>query len=402
MKMWDMNRLSDEVIIVVVKYGAIEDVLAKERISKRIGVLVSSVVSKKTRFTTDCDPIWTGTAGAMWPRTPLTMDDVMSTLKRMPLLTSLSGFGIENWDLVQTQQLAIVNPNIVCFHSVCNFDKHHKVLKYIEHVKELNPNYKGDGVMCTFDYRHSDYRALVQRVPDLHLKLRVHGWEVKELNPDRICTLSLYDSNDKLPHRVIFQNVTMVDLITEYEFLSDFASLPNLENLTTHNRPCFESQILLRLSMLYPYLSSDLRYLKINAHLAWHTDDTLPLKAIIDNIPLKSLKIEYPRRFPTREVLQFVIESPIRTLEELIIPHLEIKKDDKGRTKMLAHLTFTYDMEQLTDLIRRFKKVDQVSIYWSSIEDHQPLDVEGIKESFRQIEMTDRRRKLDLLMIPGF
>ena len=398
MKMWDLNRLSDEVLIVVVKYGAIEDVMAKERISKRIGVLVSSLISKRRRFTTDCDPDWTGTPGTMWPRPPLTMDDVMTVLKRMPLLTNLTGFGIENWDLIQTKQLAMVNPNIVCFHPICNC-AHLKVLKYIEHVKELHPDYKADRVMCTFNPKGLGYR------PDLQLKLDVRGRKAKKLNPDRIGSLSFWESKDKLPHRVIFPNVKNVELASDYEFLSDLAALPNLKNITNYfgssSESSSETEKSLRLRELYPKLSSNLRHVTINTQSEWSNEDTLPLKEIIDNIPLKSFKIKFPQNFPTREVLQFVINSPIRTLKELIIPHLEIEKDDKGRTKMSVHLTLTFnDMEQLTGLIRRFKNVDQVSISWFSIKGHQTLDVEGIKESFRQIEMTDRRRKLDLRIVP--
>ena len=391
--MWDFNRISNEVLIVVVNYGVIEDVLAKERISKRFGVLVSSVVSKRRKFTTDCDPDcdpqWTGT---MWPRPPLTMNDVMTVLKRMPMLTSLSGFGIENWDLIQTQQLAIVNRNIVCFHPVCNHD-HQKVLKYIEHVKELHPNYKGSRVMCTFDPNGADYRALVERFPDLKLKLDVYGTMAKKLKPKTIGAITFSVKKDKLPHKVIFPNVKNVLLTSNYKSWGDLASLPNLENITKYSSE--PSSVSLRLSGLYPTLIPNLRFLTLDMTKEWSADDTLPLKAIIRKVPLKRLQIKFPQNFPTREVLQFVIDSPIRTLKELIIPHLEIEKDGKGRTKMSVNVAEAlHDMEQLAGLIRKFKKVDQVriSLFTTS---HQPLDVECIKESFRQ-------KDLDLLMIPGF
>ena len=400
--MWDLNRISDQVLIGVVKYGVIEDVLAKERISKRIGDRVSSVVSKRRRFTTDCDPDWTGTPTSKSPRPQLTMNDVINVLKRMPLLTNLSGLGIGNWDLDQTQQLAVVNPNIVCFNRDCIDPQ--KVLKYIEYVKELHPDYNGSRVMFTFFPYDDDYQLLVQRFPDLQLKLEVSAYGSKERNPDTIGFLSFWRSGDKLPHNVIFPNVRKVQLGSDYELLNELASLPNLENITIYFVSSSQSKNSLRLSELYPYLGSNLRHVTISTHKLqeWSNEDMLPLKAIIDNIPLKSLKINYVQHFPTRAVLQFVIDSPIGTLEELLIPELDIEMDEKGRTNMSVYQEFIVrlnDMEQLTDLIRKFKKVNYVSIRWSEIEGHQPLDVEGIQESFRQFQMTDRRRKLDLRIV---
>ena len=117
------------------------------------------------------------------------------------------------------------------------------------------------------------------------------------------------------------QIVREVETGSDYEHLTDLALLPTLEYITLY---CGNSSTT-NLRYIYPHLSSNVRHFDIRSNGKWNEEDNSPLEFMIHNFPLKRLHITFPTNFPIEKVIQMVVNSPMKTLKELILPNFELR-----------------------------------------------------------------------------
>lgn len=398
-----MDKLADDILICILKYGYIEDIVSKERISVRFGQIVMKVVSKMDRFPTKSRPIAT-------KRNGLINSGIFETIKKMPSLTDVSNMKFDSWTFDQVKELSRINQGITHFNRSNRGSR--KVLYYIRCVRGINPDFKGQNIRQSFDRKAAEYRDCIKRFPDLDLKVAIDGEDIIRHKVESIGHLSFRDSSDHI-NGTVLPNVTTVELDTFFfRHFDDLRSLPNLKELTLdyvssattkkaaagYRNPSFPSHLLAQVNRSLP---PTLRRLNFHCRSKWIPEDLPALKSIIENLGLVSLVVTYPRAFgrsfPIEDVMESVVNSPMRTLNELQLPNLKLHKVDASTTLYLFDKFG--DVQILDGLLRRFRKVTKVSIS-TYLMDKQLVDIERLKEMCRQVVDTDRRRTL-LLNLPN-
>lgn len=129
-----LNQLHDDVFHLIVKYGNIEEVVSKERISKPFQNSVSRRLSKMRKIITDTDL-------CNHRQDQLVLD----VLRRMPNL--VDGKEFRDWNDEMVKKLASINQSIAYWDSN---GPDNTVLVYIEAVRAINLNYDASQVKFGF------------------------------------------------------------------------------------------------------------------------------------------------------------------------------------------------------------------------------------------------------------
>lgn len=383
-----LTSLADEVLEIILKYGYIEDIVAKERVSTRFRNLSNRVVSKRTRFST---------------RIIVNSKNVNSILGVIPKMSSLTDISSLNsfyeFTDAQIKTLATANQQLKHFHS-----DSHSVLLYIKYVKEIDPSYDASNITCSFFPDTQGYNHLRSKYPDLDIKFRTRGNTINQYGNSDMCgRLSLWEPEDKLDGRKSYPSVREVETGSEYEHLTDLALLPSLEYITLY---CGNSSTT-NLRHICLHLSSNLHHFDIRSNGKWNEEDNSPLEFMIHNFPLKRLHITFPTNFPVEKVIQMVIDSPIRTLKELILPNFELRGKEmicsssySGEADCMSiRLCDTFrNIELLYPLLKRFHRVALVRISTFAL---KQVDIHRIFDIFQLILSSDHRRKFNLEISPG-
>lgn len=279
----------------------------------------------------------------------------------------------------------------------------HSVLLYIEYVKEIDPSYDASNITSFFPDAQS-YNHLRSKYPDLDIKFRTRGSMIEQYGSSEMCgRLSLWEVEDKLDGSRSYPSVREVETGSDYEHLSDIALLPSLEYITLY---CGNSSTI-NLRYISPHLSSNLHHFDIRSNGKWNEEDNSPLEFMIHNFPLKRLHIKFPTNFPIEKVIQMVINSPIRTLKELILPNFELRAKEticsssfNGEADFMSiRLCDTFkNFELLHPLLKRFHHVTLVRISTFAL---KQVDIHPICDICQLIVSSDHRRKVDLEISPG-
>ena len=384
-----INELPNENLLMILKYGLVEDVVSKERVSTRFGSNANNILAMKTKFTT-----------YMFPSKILTykvseniFDGVIKTIKKMKLLKDVSSLNVDCWGKSRIRKLAAANQGLTVTHTSSCFDEQFCHLDYLDCVKELNPNYTGKGVQCIILYL--DHVSLLRgKFPELHLVTRYADTNTT-FNPNigtiyAIHSQVPYQFRSHLKHLFLDMNSFKPRDLVDYKNIESVdLFFINLDSFT--------------IGMISPYLvTSKLKKIKINGFQRFSketkdlvstlsTEKLSGLRHIIDNHPLIKLElfpsgyIKYPfqNKFVNdREVMRMVLYSPTNTIETLILPSITVKQQAIDFAQQFNC------RDLIPDLLHRFKKVYKIIIECPPPEH----DHDWINDIFTQFVLSNKHR----------
>lgn len=371
----NFNDVDDQTLRNIVKYGKLENIVSKERISTKFGAAVDAVLLKIRSFDTDTRKFSMSSSGLNG------IPHNLRLIKRMPKLDDC--YLLLNWGNHKESltQLAAINsslfrtygPSYILHPSSAS-------ISYIGAVKDLHPNFDGRKVEHFIGLRAAI--PLLEKYPDLKLKLVMRGSEMVEPYFQLCHTLRLKDPGDRLDRFQLYPSVEHVKINGDYGQFSDLTLFPNLKKLIVH---CTATTTI-KVRTVMPYLKSDLRYLEF-CFKSWDADNFATLTSIINTRPLTGFKLYVIEEYPERKVLDMILDSPTSQLKELgsttfWIDGNELKIVGKGWRELFT------DKDFVMRLLLKFKHVEYI-LYFHEVDQ---LSLDMIKDICNQVEGANHRR----------
>ena len=278
-----INETPDEIVRLILEYGLVEDVVAMERVSSRFQTITTSIISTKTKFSTHY-------------KVPEKLVEnnfrgVLKTIKIMKKLKDVSSLNVDSWEMARIKELVVANQGLTEMKTFIETGyRSHETkfcsLKYLDFVKELNPNYTGKGVRCVVNSK--DVLRLKEKYSELELLIGKG-----DLNtPINLNIGIVYATHKDLPSNLRPYVKHLVLDMKSFE-PRDLAEYKNMESITLR----FLDIDSLTIGKIFPYIVSKLKRLVIIRRAKWSQEkkvwvSTLPpenlsgLKQFIDSHPL--------------------------------------------------------------------------------------------------------------------
>ena len=375
-----INELPNENLRMILKYGLVEDVVSKERVSTRFGSIADSILATKSIFTTHM--ILPEKLGENC------FDGVLKTIEKMKQLKDVSSLNVDLWEKIRIKKLAAANQGLAITgthlnRSIPNDVSQSCCLEYLDCVKELNPNYSGKGVQYEIIRAREGLADHVSRLrekyPELHLFIRYTNTPI-----DLYIGIEYAGLHSYLPYQFRPYVKNLILSMVSFE-PRDLAHYKNIESIFLQ----FNNLDSFTIGMISPYIVSKLRKLVIDCWLeeqketcsVLFTEKLSGLRQVIDSHPLVELHFSDPREIVhDRAVIRMILDSPMRTIKLIKLKSITIKR----RSIDLAPQFNCRDL--LHGLLNRFKSVDKVTIPCTYY-DHDWVD-----EICSQVVLSNKRR----------
>lgn len=371
----NINHVSDEILERITKYGMLEDIVFKERISFRFGTTTNRILSNLKTFKTKSSDL-TNCKGKVNSQRALNL------MKRMPKVND--GTLIHHWPPKLLKQLANINQSMVrCYRDWDNnisraspFEvTSKKYLSYIRAIKVISTEYDGSDI----DFVFEDGEEELERCTDLKLKLNGHIDSLShEKYADLYHTITLLGDHMDIDHGKRYPNVKMLDIYDDHD-PSIMKLFPNIQHLRLFFDGCGNN-----IRDISSMLVSKLSTLSIGDDE--FSDGDLPaLKNIIDNHPLTYLKLRTHTGDYGIQVMEMVMESPMNTLRTVRLDGMDIIG-----SKFSLYVTPSDQLELVERILLRFRRIRYFSLYYNSHDDLR----NQCRELCQRIRETNHRRYL--------
>lgn len=341
----DLNALPYEVLHCVLKKGYLEDIVSKERVSKRFQSIVSEVLFSKTIF-------------EMQPQCQyydIFPEYVRRAIKRMPNIRSDrdGNLGSKAWN----------DGNAIIFadhlRKMVKFSSNSHASRYIEAMKKLDPAYTAEDIQHVFWENdlfdeQVDATRLMGKYPDLKLKIRYRRGNFEpRFHPSLYYEINVH--RIKYPLTSVYENMSEVTIDTDYENISVLKMFPNMKTLNIHakNKGGKRGD----LSKYAPYIGHNVRELSLSGELK--SEDMTILCNPSLNRSIKSIKTGLSGLPQLNdEILRFIIDSKRIKIKQLDIFWLKIKR----RTLEVHNDEIIEKRDLIRDVLIRFPTMKRIKI----------------------------------------
>lgn len=368
-----LNHLHDDVLHLVIKYGNIEDVVSKERVSKRFQIGVSTCLSKMKKINTETD----------FFKCHLNYDHlVLNVLRRMSNL--VDGEEFEYWGEEMVKELAIFNQSIYNWGS--DDDRHEsRMLIYIEAVRKIDPNYDANQLKFGFWIRYSASNEGIRRLhntyPNLQLKFNAsfrYLHNLTDFERNHCIALSIMEQ-DPFNYPIInsfnYSSVRQVRIWCTKGMSRDMTIFPNLGHLDISTED--------QLNLKEWKLPSKLTSLRIGSDKPWGLADNDAMKQIVDNYSLTDLTI----LLDDCDIVDVLLNSSNTSIQHVTLDQFDVLNEQMELSPPFM------EREVMKRLLLRFKNVTTITMPCGYEDDIQCIELfDMLKEVFLEIEQVQRRR----------
>lgn len=385
-----MKDVDDEILWNIVKFGLLEDIVSKERISTRFGHAVDGVLSKIRSFNSsqfdDHFKVYGGQEK---------ISRILNLVKKMPKLDD--GRLLEGWhDPDSLPQLAAIIPSLCrpyTFMDVSfSFRYRHSIFDFIKSVKSINPDY--DGRKFEYVFHHNESIRLLEKYPDLKIRLAMDGSQMAEQYSHLCYELLLRTPEERLfGKKQLYPSVEHVHIRGDYDDLSDLRHFPNIKILYVYCKEMTK----IRIRNILPHLKSGLHILSIRFK-SWDPEDIDALGTIFNTHPLVKFELEIDEKYPERQVVDMILESPATKLKTIEMRSFKIIKG-RFSVEAMGWKELFANRELLLRLLTKFKCIK----YFCKWSDKDRKAGGRIKDVCRQVEIDDHRRSIKIgPLLPDF
>lgn len=378
----NVNHVSDEILCYIFKRDRIEDIISKERVSKRFGETTNNILSmmKTLKSCTDKFDLSKGLV------TQQRRNEVFQLMKRMPKLDD--GLIIYKWDIESLTQLAAINQSM-CRKRIIpsqypEYTPDPGYVSYIEGIKVIDPQYDGKDVEFVFPY--ADVTSLIDKYPEMKLKSamwpdQINSKSSATANCYSLRSLDLVDGENI--HRVL-PSVKHVSMCLSQFYLDSLPFRPNISSITIN-----ESKRMPRINMscLLPLLHSQLQHLDIDM-VKVDRKDFPALRHIFDTQPLVTFRCCITSDHAKEEVIAMILESPLNGLKKIRMESLRLSYS--YRSLDIEETDWSNISGLMQRILIKFRWITNVSFDYVMDDDK----IRTITDIFGQIENADRRRSL--------
>ena len=225
-KVWTINSLADVIIRDIIE-GSVADIVSKERISKRFGIISRAIVAhKKTLRVSQSQASMIGFREMFWK---------MENLRKIVFYDFVHGYGSDRGSKLADlgRKLANSNPNIV---SMQDGNKHGSgdgtiivpiVAEYVRWSYFYDNGYTGSNLEFYFPQTTAD--SLTVRCPGLNLKTDVQWYDAAPNAMARCRSLSL--THDDVVENGPYPSVKIIHISGTFSHLESLRSFSNLETV---------------------------------------------------------------------------------------------------------------------------------------------------------------------------